>query len=500
MRLNPAIDPGYELLHEGVIALTQMEANGIRIDVEYLDWAIENTGTRIQNLRDKIRDHEIGRAWRRKFGAKTNFGSRDQLADLLFLPKRMGGLGYIPRDSTSGGRAKADEKALERLNLPFIKGYLKLEKLIKAKGTYLSNIRREVVGDRIHPVYNLHTVITYRGSADSPSVQNMPIRDPGIGELIRNCVIASKGCVLIEHDFKGAEVGVAACYHKDPVMIEYLEDSTKDMHRDMAMQIYFLKKKEVTKEIRHSAKNDFVFPEFYGDWWHSVAQNLWENIERREFKLPDGQSLYTRLKENGIEELGSIEKDEEGNYPKPEKGTFLRHVQEVEHDFWNNRFTVYGKWKRRWFDEYVSKGYFDTLTGFRVAGSFERNQVINFPVQGSAFHCLLWSLIKIQKILRKRGMKTKLVGQIHDCLIADVPIDEVDDYTRIVHHVVEVLLREHYKWIIVPLVVETKIAPPGKTWFQQKEVKVDIHQDQIIYEFDGQMYSSAKGLFAAMNN
>lgn len=508
--ISPNIDEGYQLLHEGVIALSQIEGNGMRVDLDYLDGAIANTEERIKKLRTKVREHELGKHWQKMFGLKTNFNSREQLAEMLFKPKKFGGLGYIPKDETeSGERFKADAGALEHIGIPFVKGYLKLQKLIKANGTYLQGIRREVDSKGfIHPFFNLHTTLTYRSSSDTPNFQNMPIRDPEMGELIRRCFIARKGHVIVEMDFKGIEVGVAACYHLDPVMIKYIKDESMDMHRDMAMQIYHLtktdwkkigehKKGKTAKAIRHAAKNQFVFPEFYGDWWGSCAPNLWAEIEKRGFVGPDGKSLYEHLKAHGITRLGELNYDEDGKLIVPEKDTFFAHVRDVENDFWNKRFMVYGKWKKTWHKKYTERGYFDTFTGFRIGGSLAKNAVINYPVQGSAFHCLLWSLIRIQRELVAKGMKTKIVGQIHDSIVADVAIDELDDYLAIVKRVTSVDLPKAYKWIIVPLVVECEIAPEGTTWFDKQEVKMCADGD---YENKDKTYKgSAKGLINFWN-
>ncbi len=156
---------------------------------------------------------------------------------------------------------------------------------------------------------------------------------------------------------------------------------------------------------------------------------------------------------------------------EPRKGTFERHLKDVEDDFWNNRFMEYGKWRKAFYRAYMDKGYFDIHTGFRVHGSFSRNSVTNYPVQGSAFHCLLWSLIQVNQRLAKYGMKSQVVGQIHDSLIGDVVIEELQQYLEIVEQVATVELRQHFPWLIVPLEIEYEIAPDGGNWHQKREVK-----------------------------
>lgn len=481
----PQVDRGYRLLHEGVEELSRIEANGIRIDRKYLDETMAELKARMSSLRERLRDHKVWKAWRRRFAQDSNMDSREQLGKILFED-----LGYQSKGMTAGGdRYDTDEAVLESLNIGWVKGYLKLQKLIKAHNTYLMGIKRELdVFGFLHPVFNLHTVLTYRSSSDSPNFQNMPIRNPEIGKLIRRAFIARDGHVLVENDFKGVEVSVAACYHKDPTMLAYIKDETKDMHRDMAMQLFIFTAKEwkriekkMAKRIRHVAKNCFVFPEFYGDWWKSCAESIWKDISQ--LQGPNGEPLIDWLKSKGISGLGESHKDADGKWTLPEEGTFMAHVREVENDFWNNRFGVYGKWKKKWYDAYLESGQFESYTGFVYRGVMLRNEVINYAVQGSAFHCLLWSLVRIQRELRRRKMKTKIVGQIHDSIIADVKIEELDEYLALVRQVTEVDILAEYKWLITPLSIECEISPIGTTWHDKREVK--INRSNNTYSVEG---------------
>ena len=448
----------FNLLMEGSLALAQMESAGIRIDVNYLDRVIAETGERIKKLQDELRADPLYAKWRRKFGDKTNLGSREQLGKMLFdvleLPYRA--------NFTNTGRYRTDDDVLLGIDLPFVKTYTQLEDLKKLKSTFLEGIRREEVDGYLHPVFNLHLVETYRSSSDSINFQNLPIRDAEMGKTVRQCFIPRKGRVLVEIDYVGIEVRVSACYNKDPVLIEYIKDPTKDMHRDMAAQCYKLEPEQVSKQTRYVAKNQYVFPQFYGSVYFQCAPALWEAIERYKLETADGLSLRKHLRRCGIKELGTCD-------PKfdPVPGTFEHHVREVERDFWGNRFCIYAQWKRSWYDRYLRAGEFEMLTGFRCSGVYRRNEVLNFAVQGSAFHCLLWSLIRIQKELTKRQMKTKLVGQIHDSLITDVPIIEVQDYIRLAERIMTRELPKAWKWLCVPLEIEVEVSPSGETWFDK---------------------------------
>ena len=112
------------------------------------------------------------------------------------------------------------------------------------------------------------------------------------------------------------------------------------------------------------------------------------------------------------------------------------------------------------------------MTGFRIGGEMSRNDVINYPVQGSAFHVLLKAIIMSQDFLR--GMKSKIVGQIHDSMVLDVHADELQDVLSKIYHIMCVELPKQWKWINVPLDAEVEVAPKGEAWhFKSEYIKVD---------------------------
>lgn len=466
MVAKAATEAAYRLLHDGSIALSQVEAAGFRVDTTRLAANIADTDKQIKETEALLRKDPVHRLWVRRFGDRTNLGSREQLGTIIFGKEKDGkivekGLGYTRQP---GVRAN-DEAAFDHIeDLPFLDNYLSLEKLKRARTTFLGGIDREVVDGYLHPNYNLNIPQTYRSSADNPNSQNWPIRNPEIAKLIRSNFIARDGHVLVEIDFSGVEVRVAACYHKDPTMLSYINDPTKDMHRDMAMQIFKLPIDQVTKEIRHLAKNRFVFPEFYGSDYISCAPALWKGVN---LTTASGMLLRDHLADQGFESLGECDRKQD---PRP--GTFEKHIKAIDKHFWQTRFPVYTKWKRQWFDQYLDRGWFEMKTGFVVHALHSRNDVINYPVQGSAFHCLLWSLIKLVNWLNKHKMRSCIVGQIHDSIIADVHIDELEDFLHTAHHVMTVMLRKAWKWIITPIEVEMEAAPEGGSWYDKKKVTI----------------------------
>ena len=262
-------------------------------------------------------------------------------------------------------------------------------------------------------------------------------------------------------------------------MLKYLIDDL-DMHGDMALEIYGLSKEEYNaclpkpKAVRHASKNKFVFPAFYGSYWAKIAPSLWNAMLEGKFTLGDGTPFTTHLKRKlKIRELGSLKKDENSRFGKPQPGTFLHHISKVEDHFWHKRFPVYADWKKKWFEAYQRQGFFCSKTGFKHTGIFKRNDVINYPIQGDAFHCLLRSFYRMDEELQKRPkMQSHLVGQIHDSKLALVPIGELDEYLKLCNHIMTTELMEAWKWINVPIKIEAEVTPPGGCWYEKKEIAI----------------------------
>ena len=450
-----------QLLQEGAIALAEVESNGIRIDEEYLDKAIQKMTRKIKHLQKNIMKSEVVKEWKKLYRSKFSIGSNDQLGKVLFDK-----MGFPCPAWTPTKKYKTDEATLAMVDHPFVKDLLKIRKFQKALSTYLVGLKREVVDGFVHPFFNLHIGRTFRGSSDSINFQNIPVRDPKMAKRIRSAFIARPGRRIIETDYGGIEVKTAACYHKDPNMISYLEDETKDMHRDTAMECFKLEKDQVTNETRYCGKNMFVFPQFYGDWYIKCAKNMWEAIPKMDLKTVDGMNLKEHLANQGIKSLGDLDPRE-----SPRKGTFEHHIKEIEHLFWNERFPVYRQWKKDWYDEYKDRRHVLSKTGFICQGYMTRNEVINYPIQGDAFHCLLWSLIELMKEIKKQKMKTLIIGQIYDAIVSDVPEEETDDYINITQEIMVGRLMKEWDWIIVPLDIDTEAAPVEGNWSQKAKWK-----------------------------
>lgn len=449
--MKPATKDAYRLLHRGTLALSRAESAGIRVDVPYLESTLKNVTKQIQDSSRQLQNDEVWRTWRKRFGDKSNLTSRPQLAEVVFKC-----LGYPSVEKTEKGKDSTEPKAFRHVPLPFVKQYFRLAKLQKIKSTYLEGILAEVCDGYLHPSFSLHTTTSYRSSSQNPNFQNMPIRDREFGAMIRRAFIPRPGRRLVEVDFSGIEVKIAYCCHLDPTMRKYLLDPKSDMHADTAADLFMLPRDQIEKRpTRDWAKNRFVFPQFYGSVYFQCAPHLWEGIESeaKDYRLPNGKLLTEHLKEKGVRELGACDPKR-----KPKPGTFEYHVREVERSFWERRFPIFTQWKERSYRDYCGRGWLDLKTGFRCEGVFKKNQVLNLPVQGPAFHCLLESFIQISDDIKERKMRSRLIGQIHDSALGDVPEREVQDYLSLAHEVMTKRIQRQWDWIVIPLETESEVC------------------------------------------
>lgn len=453
----------YKLLHNGILAFARAERQGFRLDVNLANKQSAELTKTIDELIVKVQVSKFYRHWEHVSKGKVNIDSNPQLSWFLYKVKKL-----KPVKTTTSGQGSTDLEALEALDIPELTDLLRARKLRKLRDTYLESFLREVHNGYIHPSYNLHTTITYRSSSDSPNFQNIPVRDEEAKSVIRKCLFPRKGHLLLEVDYSGIEVRIAACYHKDPTMLKYIRDPKTDMHRDMAQQIYFLKDfikaDKVHHTLRYGAKNGFVFPQFYGDYYGNNAPPLakWAGMplsgkwqKKDGVLLPNGITTGSNFVKNGID-----------SFPD-----FIEHIKAIENHFWTKRFPVYNEWRNKWWASYQKKGFMNTKTGFTVSGVMDRNQVINSPVQGSAFHCLLWSFIQLDKIRMKRKWDTKLIGQIHDSIIFDVHPDELQEVLQTAKQVTTVDLPNAWPWIIVPLDIEAEVCKVDQSWYYKEEIK-----------------------------
>lgn len=456
--MTATIADASKLFREGAIALARIEANGIKIDTGYLDTAIDNTKKEITEIDARMRSDKVYKIWQRRFGDKTNLQSRDQLGIVLFKEMEL-----EPPGETATGKWKVDEEALIEIDLPFVKDFLEIQHLKKLLSTNLMGIKNEVVDGYIHPFFHLNLVRTFRSSSSEINFQNIPNRNPKHAEIVRRCFIPRKGRRLIEVDYGQLEWKGAANFWKDEEMMRYASDPTTDIHRDMCAKIFMVDKATAKdKRLRHLAKNQFVFPILYGSWYIQCAKNIWHSIESLKMgEMPVRQYL----KSKGISGLGVCDSKQ-----PPRKGTFEAHVKKVEDEFYE-QFKGFKDGKERWWNEYQKTGEYRLSTGFPIKwgkGGFpSRNNLLNDPIQGPGFHCLLKSIIIEDRLLRKRRMKSLIVGQIHDCNLGDVPDNETEDFLNLTKRVMTKEVPKAFDWIVVPMIVEADVTPVNGSWFEK---------------------------------
>ncbi len=439
----------YKLIHAGQEALMEMENEGLTIDIAHCKKQSKRLQKIIKRKRETILRHPEGKKWKRVFRRKMNLQSNDQVAAVLYDH-----MDYECEEKTPSGKYSTSEESLMKTGSSMVKSLIDYRGLKKLKNTYINGYLEESVDGKLYPFFHLNIVDSFRSSCSKINFQNQPIRIPWKAEIVRKSVIAEKDFMLVEKDYGSQEVRVGTCYHQDPAMIKYNSDPTTDMHRDMCMRCFKLDMGEWTKDARYSAKNMFVFPQFYGDWYGNNARDMWAFIDKVSMQTKQGVAMKAHLRKHGIR-----------SYEK-----FEKHIASVEEYFWEELFPDYAQWKKDHYKFYKKNGYVDYLTGFRVSGVMSKNEVINYPVQGAAFHCLLLALIIITRRCIEEGLRSRPIGQIHDSIVSKVHREEYNYYLKMCYDVMQKEVPKIWPWIIVPLEVEIETSPLEKSWYEKKEV------------------------------
>lgn len=475
--MSLSVADAYKFFHQTTKTFSRVESNGVKIDLAYLDRAIKETEAGIKAGEAKIKAEPEWEVWRRRF-KDANLQSTEQLAAVVY-----GELGYKAPGFTATGRFKADEAALEKIPRPFIKEYFRVKKLRKALGTYLKGIQREVTEKGLlHTSLNLAGGMSddqkggassYRSSSSNPNLHNVPIRNPVMNKLIRQAFISRfRGGLLGELDFGQVEVRIAGVVTKDPKLRAYL-NGQGDMHFDTATEIFLIDPDQVVKKgTRDVSKNMMVFPMFYGSVYFQCAPAIWDAMDRRDLRVgvngvPGPVTIKEHLAKKGITELGNCSPEyikQHGTQP----GTFVHHLKQVENIMWHKRFTGYTAWKKKVYQQYLETGEVHLPTGFVCRGVYRRNQVLNLPIQGPAFHLLALAMNLLQSEIDRLKLKSVLALQIHDCMLPDMIPDEVQQILDLAHEIMTVRTRQVWDWIDVPLEAEFDLVPPGRSWYDKK--------------------------------
>lgn len=394
-----------ELPLAGVLA--SMEVEGILIDKACLDDLSVRMGKEVAKLQAKIF---------KAAGEECNLNSPKQLSVLLFEK-----LGLKPVKKTKTGFS-TDESVLSVLARTHeVPGdIITYRQVTKLKSTYVDALLklRDPVSGRVHTTFNQTVTATGRLSSSNPNLQNIPVRGE-YGSLIRGAFVAPKGSKLLAADYSQVELRLVAHLSDDPHLVEAFINDT-DVHTETAAEVFGIMPGLVTSEMRRRAKA-INFGIIYGMGPHGLAKELDITIAEARDYIDAYFAHYVKVREFIDKTIADA----------TEKG-FTE--------------TLFGR--RRSIPELQSPSEQTIRFGERIA--------VNTPVQGSAADMIKAVMIKIQERLTKEGFASKMLLQIHDELLFEVPVAEL---TRIKEMVVTEM--EGICKLKVPLKVNVSI---GDNW------------------------------------
>ena len=406
------IDLFYDLEMPLSNVLMQMEYNGVKLD-EKLIYEIK---VQFQENLNQLENYIFN------FCKKTfNLASPKQLGEILFDDLK---IESNPK-KTKTGQYSTSEETLSKLSKKheIVTKILEWRSLQKLMSTYINALPEQVdiKTKKIHSIFNQTNTSTGRLSSNNPNLQNIPIRTNN-GKLIRKAFTPSDDkSVLISADYSQIELRVIASMSGDENMINAFNNN-EDIHASTAAKVFNIDLGKVTKEQRSHAKI-VNFGIIYGVSAFGLSNQT--NLNRSESKLiiDNYYNSYPALKEFMTNQIN-----------------FARENGFVQ--------TILGR--KRFLNDINSRNGM-------IRSSAERN-AINTPVQGSAADIIKLSMIKINKELKKYSLKSKLILQVHDELVFDVPLEEVDLIKKIIIENME----NAYK-LKVPLIVDLGI---GNNWLE----------------------------------
>jgi len=425
----------------------QMEAcSELHIQGQYFD--IEHAITQKVQIEEEIKERieklllgEFGQGWNGKTGGKNLYNHVYNTLGLKNIDKKQAGTG-------KSGKQALDIEVMEKMDHPFTKELLEIKKLEKIVGTYLDGYLRECVNGKVHPFYKLLTK-TLRGNSSNPNAQNVPKHNKKIKNIIRSCIRPGEGRRFMAWDYKALETMIAACNYPDKNWISYASDLTSDMHWDWCTNLFELEndfievliEESVRGEVRQLTKGGAVFPGIYGSSSFSIAHSLYKDMKQ----IP---TMWDYFRSKGWDNIKN----------------FTEHVVEKYKWYWGEWFPEYRNLREADYEKYLIDGYTDTLNGCRYQGPMGYTEFCNWKTQGPASHIKLWTMAQVNKEIREEGMGSMLAWEIHDELAASVPSGEEDELNRIVNYWGTTGVMEHWKWIIVPLVLDGEMSEINGDW------------------------------------
>ncbi|MFJ3044261.1 DNA polymerase I [Herbaspirillum chlorophenolicum] len=390
------------------VVLQKIERNGVLIDSERLAQQSNDLGRRMLEIEQQAYDLA---------GQPFNLNSPKQLGEILF-----GKLELPPVKKTASGAPSTDEEVLQKLaeDYPLPKVLLDYRGLAKLKSTYTDKLPKMVNPDtgRVHTNYAQAVAVTGRLASNDPNLQNIPIRTAE-GRRIREAFVAPEGSVIVSADYSQIELRIMAHISEDENMLKAFADG-EDIHRATAAEIFGIAPDKVESEQRRYAKV-INFGLIYGMSAFGLAGNL--GIERsaaqmyidKYFQRFSGVKRYMDETRMQAKARGYVE-------------------------------TVFGR--RLWLPEINSPN------GPRRQGA--ERAAINAPMQGTAADLIKLAMIAVQGWLESEKLDTRMIMQVHDELVLEVPQQELE---RVREKLPE--LMKNVAELKVPLLAEVGI---GKNW------------------------------------
>jgi DNA polymerase I len=368
----------YELEIASSEALYRIERNGVLIDAPTLATQSNELGQRILQLETDA--YEIA-------GQPFNLSSPKQLGEIFFDK-----LGMPVVKKTATGARSTDEEVLEKLaeDYPLPAKLLEHRGLSKLKGTYTDKLAQLALPSdgRVHTHYAQAVAVTGRLSSNDPNLQNIPIRTPE-GRRVREAFVAPPGSLIASADYSQIELRIMAHLSGDAALLLAFRDGM-DVHRATAAEIFNIDTAQVSSEQRRYAKV-INFGLIYGMSAYGLAKAL--SIDNTAAK-----NYITRYFER---------------YPGVKN--YMEHTRELAKSQGYVE-TVFG---RR-----LQLSGIQTAKGALLAG-LER-AAINAPMQGTAADLIKLSMVKVQEVIDGKQLATKMIMQVHDELVFEVPEAEVD--------------------------------------------------------------------------
>ena len=400
----------YEIEVPTALVLAEMEAQGVTLDVDYLESLAKELNENLKDIESKIYSES---------GETFNINSPKQLASILF--EKMG-LEYKTK-KRGAQKFSTDAKVLEELakEHDIAKYLLEYRHYAKMKSTYVDALPELIspIDRKIHTSYNQTVTVTGRLSSSNPNLQNIPVRTQ-LGNRIRKAFVPEDrdSQVLLSADYSQIELRLLAHVSNDENLIHAF-NTGEDIHAITAAKVFGVDIKDVTKEQRSRAKA-VNFGIVYGQTRYGLASAL--NISNAEAQLFIDKYFET--------------------YPKVKE--YMENAIQDAYRFGYSK-TMYGR-KRYLLDELMSSNH--------NIKEFAQRAAINTPLQGAASDLIKLAMIDLDKKLKDNNLKSKMIMQVHDELILETYKNELDMVKMLVKQAME--LNQPLK---VPLVIDFAYGP-----------------------------------------